>query len=494
MKRLRLLSIILAILCAFPAVSCGNGTQPTPGGDTQGSTEPEETTEAGYPYPDEKFDDYEFTFYSADKQFNCYIRVDFEEQSGEKLDDAVYTRNRKVEEKLGVKIREYQSPNGSAGWATGQAAMCTEITQMVMAGDSDYDAAYLPPYFQPAVVADGYLADLRTIPELSLDSEWWDSIINDELTINDRLYTASSPLQFMSLDLAWVLLFNENMMDDLKMAYPYDLVRDGKWTLDELNKLVTGVASLNGAESFTWDPAAKTVYGVATHTESPDAFIFSAGNRLMTREGDTFKFTGGTERMYSTIDKLALILNQQNGNSYANNGSDLSAQLGYLYAFSADRALFLTCELKATLELRDMNSNFGLLPMPKFDESQDDYITYVNPVSCLLCVPKTNPDLHRTGVILDALSYESWKSVLPVYYDVTVSQKGLRNEDSIEMLTIVRNTRNFQMSGMYGITSALSQSLAKEVMNGTGTAASTIASAQPTVEKKLADLMEAFAK
>ena len=490
MKIKKITALFLAVLLAAGTLSCGSD-KPSGSDNTTAPTSSNDTT-SEYDYPDENFGGYEFTFYNADQQFNCYIRLDFEEQTGEALDDAVYNRNSRIEERFNCKIKEHQAD--ATGWATGQRNLCTEITQMVMAGDNDYDAAYLPTYFQPAVVTEGYLTDLKTIPELKLGEAWWDNAFNNDIEINGCLYTASSPLNFMSLDLAWAMLFNQDMMDDRSLDYPYQLVRDGKWTLDTFNSYITGAASLNGDESFTWNGEGNAVYGIANHISSIDAFIFSSGNKLMSRDGDSFKFTAGTDRMYSTIEKLTSILDYTSGNAYSNNESDLKAKLGYIYAFNADRALFLTCELKTSLELRSMKSNFGLLPFPKYDEAQENYITYVNPIACLLTIPITNKETHRTGVIIDALTYDSYKNVLPVYYNITVEQKGLRNEESIEMLDIVRKNRSTLFSNLYGITSSLNNSLQNEVLNASGTAASTIAAAESTVQKNLEDVLKAFNK
>ena len=491
MKNKKFTALFLASLLTAGTMSCGSDK---PSGDesTDAPTSSEDTT-SEYDYPDEDFGGYEFTFYNADEQFGCNIRLDIEEQTGEPLEDAIYKRNRRIEERFNCKITEYQA-DGKTAWATSQSNMCKEIAQMVMAGDNDFDAAYLPVYFNPSVVTEGYLTDLKTISELKLGEAWWDNVFNDEIEINGSLYTAASPLNFMTLDLAWVMLFNQDMMDDRSLEYPYQLVRDGKWTLDALNSYLTGVASLNGDESFTWKSDGNAVYGIANHRSSTDAFLFSAENRLMSRNGDNFKFTAGTERMYSTIDKLIPILDSNSGNTYTHNGADFKAKEGYMYAFSVDRALFLTCELKSSLQLRSMESTFGLLPLPKYDEEQENYIAYVNPIACLLTIPVTNKETHRTGVLIDAMTYESYKDVLPVYYNVSVEHKGLRNDESIEMLDIVRNNRSTQFSDLYGITSALNNSLQKVVLDATGTAASTIAAAESTVQKNLENVLAAFSK
>ena len=493
MKKIRMISLLLALLTASSLMSCGSEGK-APESTDAGTTKTDEETTSEYTYPDENFDGYEFKFYSPDTQFGCYVRMDFEEQSGEQLDDAVYARNRRIEDRFNCKIREVQAD--ASTWKTGQEDMCKTISQMVMSGDSDYDAAYLPVYFHPAVAIEGYLADLRTIPELDFEKPWWDNALNDEMEIAGKLYTASSALNFMSFDLSWVLLFNENMMEQQGITAPYDTVRDGKWTLDNFNTMLSGVASMNGDDSFKWNADGNAVYGIANHVTSPSPFLFSAGNRLMTHDGDGFRFTANTDRMFSTIDKLITLLDEKSGKAYSEStsGADFSKRDGYLFAFNYDRALFISCELKSALELRSMESNFGLVPMPKYDENQEDYITYVNPISCFLTIPTTNPDMKRTGIIIDALTYDSYKNCLPVYYDVTVSQKGLRNEDSIEMLQIVRNSRSTQVMNIYGVTTDLDNSLHQIIIKGQTNAASTIASAETKVEANLEKVLSAFGK
>ncbi len=252
------------------------------------------------------------------------------------------------------------------------------------------------------------------------------------------------------------------------------------------------ITERNGDESFTWKGDGAAFYAIANHTDCPASFIYSAGNRLMERDGSTFKLTAGTERMYNTIDKLSVILNSKNGNVYTDNSWDGVNPKGYIFAFSSNRSLFITCELKTTLQLRDMDEPFGLVPMPKYDLSQADCMTYVNHICCFLTIPSTSSDLARTGTILDALTYESYKSILDIYYDFTLTHKGLRNEESVDMMNIIRNTRGTQVSNVLAITGDLSVKLDQGTLAGSGTAASTIASAESAIQTKLAEMMEAF--
>ena len=490
MKIRNIISLLTAISLCVSFCSCGSEKNPDSKSGTGAETSVRrETTDAYYANtPD--LCGYTLKILSPNETFNCYVKVDFDEQHGEKLDDAVYERNRKVENKLNCTIKEIQADATGEGWGTGQKNLAKIITNMVLANETEYDAAYLSVFFQPSLITESILLDLKAVPELQLGEKWWDNAINDDVTINGHLFTASGPLEFMSFDMSWVLLFNEKVLADNGLEKPYDTVREGKWTLDRLNEMISGVASLNGDDSAKWNPDGNALYGIASHDHSPDAFLFSAGNKLMENEGGALKFSADTERMFSTIDKLSVILDQTNGNNYREANYIPAERQGYLYAFSKNRALFTTCELKSTLELRSMEANYGLVPMPKYDENQEKYITYVNPITCLLTIPSTNPDLEGTGVLLDALTYESYRDCLPIYYDITVSQKGLRNEDSIEMLNIVRENRSTQMSAFYGITSELNKNLANVVTQGSGKAASIIASASNKITDNLNKFIE----
>ena len=88
------------------------------------------------------------------------------------------------------------------------------------------------------------------------------------------------------------------------------------------------------------------------------------------------------------------------------------------------------------------------------------------------------------------MSYLSMKNVLPIYYNARVSQKGLRNDDSIEMLGIIRDARYFEPSLVYGWTTNLYNSLSGQLVTGNGNVASLIASNRNKIAEKIAATME----
>ena len=489
MKQNHLTNIFLALLLA--TTSCGEPALPV---DDTTAAPVAETTIApvGYDYPDADYGGYEFKVLNFTDYYNCYVNLDLDEMTGETVDDAVFNRNRRLEERFNFKMVEVKQEFAGA-WSN-NSKIFTRLQASIMADDDAYDAAYTGLPASTALITDGYLVDLYTIPELQLDEEWWDVSLNKTLELNGRLYAATSPLQLSSLGLTWTLLFNKEMLDEYKLEYPYQLVRDGKWTLDKLNEYFGITANLNGDESFVFNGAGNAVYGIAAHkTTAAYMFLISAGNSLLSHDSKgALVYNGADEHFFNTIDKLVDTLNYSAGHAYFNDADSMTEPSSYYYLFVNNRAAFVTTELKGTHVLRGMKADYGILPTPKYDENQKEYITFASENIHRLVIPVTNDDLSRTGVILDALSYESKKDILPLYYNQTISQKGLRDEDSIEMLNLINSTRMTEVGKIFGITSSLISTVTTAVQEGNKEVASIVATAESAVKANLEKLLDAI--
>lgn len=75
------------------------------------------------------------------------------------------------------------------------------------------------------------------------------------------------------------------------------------------------------------------------------------------------------------------------------------------------------------------------------------------------CIPNTNTELSRTGIIVDYLTYESYTSLVPRYYDIHVGLKALTQDESRESLAIIRGSRGIEVSVPFDWTYDLSQAL-----------------------------------
>ena len=83
--------------------------------------------------------------------------------------------------------------------------------------------------------------------------------------------------------------------------------------------------------------------------------------------------------------------------------------------------------------------------------------------------------------------------MLPVYYENVVEQKGLRNQDSIEMLDIVLSSKTVDLSTLFGWNNDLVESLRAKVFAGKDDVASLIEKQKAKIEQSIADTLQAIA-
>ena len=247
---------------------------------------------------------------------------------------------------------------------------------------------------------------------------------------------------------AWVLFLNKNMLDKLKLESPYEIVKEGRWTYDKLYEMVSSAAvDLNGDGKMDSDDQ----YGLATHSDFSLVLLTSAGEQLISKnENNVPEFKELPEKVYDISKKVHdqfFDLNYVYQAYLTKSGVETS---GIVPHFMEGKSLFLSEVLGHGKTLRDMDDDFGIIPSPKYDEAQESYHTFVARSAQAMMIPITNRDLERTGVIVENLGAESYKTVRPAYYDVQLSGKVARDQDSVEMLDIIFEGRRYEMAYIFG--------------------------------------------
>ncbi|MCL2774080.1 MAG: extracellular solute-binding protein [Oscillospiraceae bacterium] len=448
-KKIICLIITAAILtsvfsCSQKTNGNQNGTSQNPGETIAADTSAASTTEKILPdLPDSNFNGYEFKIYSKGPAYNEWASQDISasEETGEPINDAVYKRNNYVEDKLNIKITEVPSTSGD---------MVSPVKKSVAAGDNSYDAVVPNMFDQATLAASGNLTDLKQVPYINLSQPWWDQKANADLTIGGKLFFTVGDLFIMDNDATWLVIFNKKLIADLALETPYDIVKNGKWTFDKLIEMCKGVSKdLNGDGKMDEND----FYGNVSQGENMTAFYLAAQEKIANKDANDLPYTEmDTDRSESVIAKIYDLM-YDNNTSY--NYWDIKA-IGDLQPFQVcqkvfedDRALFYITALQIVIRMRNMQTNFGIVPMPKFDANQQDYAHYVHPTASALSIPVSNHGLDRTGIILEALSAESRYTVRPAYYDISINGKFLRDEESIGMLDIILATRVFDLATMF---------------------------------------------
>jgi hypothetical protein len=488
MKHLHISVIFLIFILIFTA--CADNSQNTTANPLQTDITAETTaaeTTIPYNYPKEDYAGAQLTILNVTDLWNMLVDIDRDELNGEVLNDAVYTRNRDIEKQYNFTLNEVSK-------ASDTALVTTEAKKALVAGDATYDIMYLSLPDVPPLMLQGYFYNLKSIPELNLDQPWWDQQVVKAATIRDTLFFATSPWHLMAFDGTWCLFFNEDMITDYNLDSPYGLARNGTWTIDKLGEYCRAVANLNGDSNYNWDPEGSSIYGISAHMNMVQKFIRGAGETFVSIGSDGYpELTIENDRFFSLITKLSTIFKDKSGLTIKASTDDFNvADGGYVYIFTAQRALFLTGEIKAAQLMRDVDFTFGILPYPKYDENQASYYSSTVSQMFVFLLPVTNTNTSFAATIADVMSYKSYVDTLPIYFNVVVEQKGLRNDNSIEMLNIIRDTRGIDIGDVFGWTSTLASDIAVKVFNGDDTAASNVAKQRKSIQASIDKMITKF--
>ncbi len=471
----RFLIIILSLATLISCGASGSSSSET----TTAETSAEASSAESYDYPELDLAGREFTILNTAQTYNFYTSLDFESQTGDPVDDAVYERNRDLEERFNFELVVNEEHQLDAAVKALQTA--------VLAGEDIYDVAFLRDMYLSAAMSEGYFADLSSAEGFAFDEPWWDGEAIEAIRMGKE---RAIPYAYTDVSLAdfegtVAVFFNDKLVDEYGAEVPFELAREGKWTLDRLSEFMKLGANLNGADSFELKADSETVYGLASWEQGELALVIAAGSDMITLDrGGIPRVTAAEERFINAAQRVTDMLGVE-GEYVFGEGSIIGAE----ELFEADRALTFIGQIKATNNLRDMSSSYSILPLPKLDEAQESYRN-LRTYSYVMCVPTVSQSLDETAVIMDAMSYLTYTRVMDKFYSGRVSQKGLRNDDSIEMLALIRESRCIDIGLPYGWTTNLRNLIHSAVVKGNDTLVSSIAAETPRIEASIEAMFE----
>lgn len=444
----RLIALLLMYATIFTAAACGNA----PAGNTvdtaQNSGDTTETPIEETEFSRESVDDglgarnlggYEFRIATCNSLTNHYF---MEESSGDVVDDAIFKRNNTVEERFNCKIKVI---NDSGHRETGI------ITNTVTAGEDAIDLVCWHVVVLGQIAPSGYFMNWYDIPYVDFSKPWWsDSNVND-LTYNGVCVTAIGDFILSAIGKTYCVLYNKKLGDDYKLPNMYEVVNDGKWTFDYLVSLSKDIyVDLNNNGETDNDD----LYGFTSDCKSNVcAYLWAFDNPVYKKVSDKMEFSLNLEKTADIVTKIMDAFSTHSGIRMDKNYTNVDGAFQHMYGrdmFARGLSVFANATIGDSLGyLRDLKDDYAILPYPKWDENQAKYYTMVDGSHQVMAVPITVTDTERIGVITEALCAESYKKVVPAYYDVALKFKGTRDEESIAMLDMIINSRVFDFAYVY---------------------------------------------
>lgn len=161
--------------------------------------------------------------------------------------------------------------------------------------------------------------------------------------------------------------------------------------------------------------------------------------------------------------------------------------------FEDGRSLFLSINMVYMMFfIRDMEDDFGIVPIPKYDETQDEYVSYCNTwMPAGAAMPITNPDPERSARIMETLAYLSYQNVAPAVYEVTLREKVARDSDSSLMMELIFDNTFFDVNAVFDFGGS-STLLRKSVLGKAETYVSSYESIKAKTESALQDMISLY--
>ena len=439
--------LILSAAVLASMFSCGDTGKDvvTGSGDVSENTiEPRETGE--YTSPGVSFGGE--TVYVATHQWETpwllarYDHVSEYEENGDVINDALVKRTRQIEDEFDVKLKAF---------VIKERYNPVEFTTAVASGDDEFAFGMVMSCAFPTLLGtEGMLTDLNSVDSIDLSHSWWNQNAVSEMNLFGMQYAALGDVNLYAKGSPIVTYFNKQIIEDYGLDNPYELVDNGKWTLDRMIGMAEAAASdINGDGKVDTDDR----FGFMGENDSQVYLLTGCGVRFSTHDDKDINITIMSEKTVDAIGNIVGLINDNRVSmmnyTYEKDYNNVFFEL-FIPQLGANRALFFSNQLLASLNMRSLEVDFGVLPMPKYDENQESYSSFSNTwFTDYVVIPPTNTDTVRTGALIEAMNYYSQQYVVPAFIDNVVKNKSVRDEESAKIISDIIDNMQYDIALMF---------------------------------------------
>ena len=418
----------------------------------------------------------------ADSPSEIHIEEEKRNQ-GDLILDAKFARNQAVENRFNVNVEMVY---------TGSITEVSDyVSKSVLAGSDEFDLLMGQVMATGGLVIKKLFLNWYDIDHIDFSKPWWYASNSDELTYDGKAPIAISHLNQSAVGGAYCLYFNKNLAASYEMGDLYTTVLDGKWTFDKLYEIVKDVYVDDGNDKRDEND----FYGFAqmqgTHLNS---YLWAFDNPIVTKDEE------GVPQVSVKTDKINTIVTNVYDFCFNTNGVYFDPYKSNdgtpNNLFFNKQAIFIMSYLShaSSEKMRNFEDDYGILPLPKFDESQTEYKTMVGGHHTCLAVPKTCKDTDFVGTMVEALSAESWKTVTPTLYEIALKTRYLRDNESKEVMDLIINGSTFDFGSVYDNWKGFAFMLERMMMNANPNFESYYSSQYSTARTHYKSLVKAMDK
>ncbi len=327
----------------------------------------------------------------------------------------------------------------------------------VISGTGRYDFFFESYYYYTRSGIDGVLKNLNELEGLNLKSSCWDQNAVEDLSICDYLFYVNGDINTYDNSGTSAMLFNKDLYEELGYTEDlYQLVKERKWTFDKLVELSESFEAIDHNEDGLRDEFDNWFMG----SEASNLYVHcvAAGESICTKNENNIPFL--TMRTEGTIKALTDAVNfyisgkvlrasdEQYYTKYPGPGNNYKYTVEK--SFLDGRELFYMTNLVKVPYFREMEDEFGILPVPLYLNEQDSYYSSMSShASTSLMVPNSMLADENLGIVIQALAELSEELLTPEYYESLLTFGASKDEESEEMLDIIFNNRHYDLGCVY---------------------------------------------
>ena len=361
-----------------------------------------------------------------------------ERENGEIVTDAIYQRNCNVEDRLDIQLKFV----GTAGDTNNEAPFANFLANSISAGEKAYDIVGAYSYTAGLCTVQNLYYDMTEVKHLDFEKPWWPSNLIEQSTINEKLYFISGDISANVIYAMYVMFFNKEIQTEFKLDDPYSFVQSGQWTLDKMFELAKGIYADTNANG-TKDVGDRA--GLYAYTLHLDPFLWGSNIFIIDSTDGKFElsedFLG--EKTYTLQQKLKDFFEKTDDGIHHTIKED-----NHKY-FGEGLALFIPERCHRAIAYSESGVDFGVLPVPKYDEVQQNYITIMGNTFSLYSMPADVVDPDLSGAVLECMASESHRTIVPALYERSFQYRYSKEEVSAQMFDIARSGVVFDMARIF---------------------------------------------
>ena len=347
-----------------------------------------------------------------------------EKSSGDAMSEAVYARQERVYNYLGVEV--VGTSAGTYREYVGRFRTAVEKRD----GSVDCLVSHVSEGIC-GLVKQMYFKDFNNVQGIDLEQDYWNTDFMDSVAIDGSRYLGRSDINILY---TYVIAFNKDLLDQYAGSMEksvYQMVYDNEWTLDTMLSLAQLVSVDKTGDGKTDDD----VYGLTGQQWVPWVGFFHSSNINLVEQNEkgdyelSFMNATNADKTKDLVKKLKEFSASEFAYlTYPSGGAGVPSNKVPLRTGRALMELSSTYSLENYLQY---DLNFGVLPYPLYDQYQKNYRSLQ--WGGYLCVPSYVEDELKVGETLEVMSFYS-DDVRMAFYEKMLGKQVADAPDDVRIL------------------------------------------------------------